>query len=503
MNQPTPAPDFQSLYAQGLQCHESGRWSDAVLHFCAAIELQPQSYPCYHHMGLAMCEMGQFQAGIECFGHAIALKPDSALTWLNRGNAHKELGQLDAACSDYLQGITLQPDDAMAHFNLGNVCRLQMRLPQAAACFEAVLKVQPLRIDALSNLGVTYKELHQFDMALVCFDKALNIDPANADVRWNKATALLMAGRYLEGWPLFESRWELDATRQAAQAKHTATLWLGQTTLRGRSLLISTEQGLGDTIQCLRYLPLLVAMGAQVTVEVQPALERLVRQFQGIHQVIVWGEDRPSTDFYCPFMSLPLAFDTELATIPMADGYLQAEKGLCADWQKRLAADTRPKLGLVWSGGDLFAANQRRNIPLQSLEVLADLPVTCYSLQKGEQAQAELARVQASGWRGPNIIDHAAALSDFADTAGLISQLDAVVAVDTSVAHLAAAMGKPVFLLNRFDSCWRWLAQQSRSPWYDSLNVYNQPSPGDWGSVLQAVKQDLVIKLERLGAVKV
>lgn len=498
MNPPAPKPDFQSLYAQGLQCCESGLWSEAVHHFCAAIELQPQSYPCYHHMGLAMCQMGQFQAGIECFSQAIAIHPDNALPWLNRGNAHKELKQLDAACSDYLQAIALQADYAMAHFNLGNVYRQQMRLQEAAACFEAVLKVQPLRVDALSNLGVTYKELHQFDAALACFDKALQIDPANADVRWNKATALLMAGRYPEGWPLFESRWQLDAARQAAQAKHTATLWLGQTALQGRSLLISTEQGLGDTIQCMRYLPLLVAMGAQVTVEVQPALERLVRQFQGIHRVMVWGEERPCTDFYCPFMSLPLALKTDLATIPAPQGYVQAEPALQAAWAAQLANDPLPKLGLVWAGGDLFAANQRRNIPIGHFELLGDLSLSFYSLQKGEQARAELASVQATGWGGPQIIDHTATLGDLADTAGLISQLDAVVAVDTSVAHLAGAMGKPVYLLNRFDGCWRWLAQQSRSPWYDSLYVYNQPSPGDWESVLLAIKQDLC-KLPKAG----
>ena len=491
MNQPTPAPDFQSLYAQGLQCCEHGLWSEAVHHFCAAIEFHPQSYPCYHQMGLAMCQLGQFQAGIECFSQAIAIKPDNPLPWLDRGNAHKELGQIDAASSNYLQAIALQADYAMAHFNLGNVYRQQMRLQEAAACFEAVLETQPHRMDAWSNLGVTYKELHQFDAALTSFDKALQIDPTHADVQWNKATALLMAGRYPEAWPLFEARWQLDAARQAAQAKHTATLWLGQTPLQGRSLLICTEQGLGDTIQCLRYLPLLVAMGAQVTVEVQPALKRLVRQFKGIHQIILWGEDRPNTDFYCPFMSLPLAFKTDLATIPAPQGYVQAEPALQVAWAAHLANDPLPKLGLVWAGGDLFAANLRRNIPLRSLEVFAELAVSCYSLQKGEQAQAELADVLAKGWDGPHIFDHTSALGDLADTAGLISQLDAVVAVDTSVAHLAGAMGKPVYLLNRFDGCWRWLAQQSRSPWYDSLRIYNQPSPGDWGSVLQAVKRDL------------
>ena len=487
-----PTPDFHSLYAQGLQSCESGHWAQAIHHFCAAIELQPQSYPCYHQMGLAMCQLGQFQAGIECFSQAIAIKTDNPLPWLDRGNAHKELGQLDAACSDYLQAIGLQPAYAMAHFNLGNVYRQQMRLPQAAACFEAVLQTQPQRVDALSNLGVTYKELHQFEQAIACFDTALQIDPTHVDARWNKATALLMAGRYKEGWPLFESRWQLDASRQAAQAKHTAALWRGQSPLRGRTLLICTEQGLGDTIQFMRYLPLLLSMGAQVTVEVQPALERLVRQFTGIHQIILWGEERPRTDFYCPFMSLPLAFGTELATIPMAGGYLQADPALQAVWASLLSNDPHPKLGLVWSGGDLFAANARRNIPLQSLEVFADLPVAFYSLQKGEPAHAELAGVQARGWSGPHIIDHTAALGDFADTSGLISQLDAVVAVDTSVAHLAGAMGKPVYLLNRFDGCWRWLAQQSRSPWYESLHIYTQPSPGDWDSVLQAVKQDLL-----------
>lgn len=438
-----------------------------------------------------MCQMGQFEAGIECFSQAIAIQADNPLTWLGRGNAHKELGQLDAACSDYRHAIALQPNLAIAHFNLGNVYRQQMRLQEAAVCFKAVLDTQPERVDVLSNLGVTYKELHQFDAALACFDKALYIHPSHADVQWNKATTLLMAGRYKQAWPLFESRWQLDASRRAAQAKHTATLWLGQTPLNGRSLLISTEQGLGDTIQCLRYLPLLVAMGAQITVEVQPALKRLVNQFRGIHEVIVWGAERPRTDFYCPFMSLPLAFDTELATIPMVGGYLQADKGLCAQWQKRLASDTQRKVGLVWSGGDLFAANAWRNIPLPYFELFHTQPMSFYSLQKGEVAQQALKDLKQAQWLGPDIKDHTELIIDMADTAALIHHLDLVISVDTSVAHLAGAMGKPTWLLNRYDGCWRWMKHETYSPWYQSMKLFHNTELRSWALLIQQVNDEL------------
>lgn len=486
-----PLNPFNQWMNQGAQSAERSQWAQAVQCFCAAIEIKPDSSMAFHQLGLSMCQLGQFQAGVECFDSAIRWDPCNPLPVMDRGNAFKELGHAQLAMNDYLQALQLKPDYAIAHFNLASLYRQQMQLQKAADCYRAVLELEPQRPDVWSNLGVTLKELGEFDRALTCFDQALAIDPGFADASWNKATTLLMRGNYKSGWPLFESRWQLDAAGLAKQSQLTSTLWLGEASLRHRTILICTEQGLGDTIQCLRYLRLLVDMGAQVLVEVQASLVRLVSQIDGLAGVMVYGEPRPATDFHCPFMSLPLAFKTDLSTIPFAAGYLQADKLLSAEWANKLAQDRRPKVGLVWSGGDLFAANARRNIPLSTFEVLGTLPLSFHSLQVGASARQALNDLKAAEWQGPNITDQTDLLTDFADTAALVDNLDLVIAVDTSVAHLAGAMGKPTWLLNRFDGCWRWLKHRTDSPWYQSMRVFNQSNPTEWLPVLETVQHEL------------
>jgi hypothetical protein len=272
--------------------------------------------------------------------------------------------------------------------------------------------------------------------------------------------------------------------------------WLGEP-LNGRRILLHAEQGLGDTIQFCRYAPLVAARGGRVILEVPRKLLRLLSGLRGVTQLVAAGDPLPAFDVQCSLMSLPLAFRTRLDTIPAQVPYLAARPETVAYWRHRLGPWTRRRVGLVWSGGfrpdqpESHAVNERRNIPLRLIAQLNQPAIDFVSLQKGEPAESELIALKDAVWPGGNLTNAAPELDDFEDTAGLIETLDLVISVDTSTAHLAAAMGKPVWLLNRFDSCWRWLEQREDSPWYPTLRLFRQTTRGDWQAVTQRVSAAL------------
>jgi hypothetical protein len=262
-------------------------------------------------------------------------------------------------------------------------------------------------------------------------------------------------------------------------------------------ILLHAEQGLGDVLQFCRYAKRVADLGATVILEAPAALVRLLSGLDGVTRVVARGGALPPFDYHCPLMSLPLAFDTMVATIPADVPYLRCDSRLAFAWRDRLRSGLRPRVGIVWSGGfrpDLpgtWPVNQRRNMPLAKLAPLESAAVDFYSLQKGEPAESEFADLAASDWRGPHLIDHTGELKDFSDTAAFIENLDLVISVDTAVAHLAGALGKPVWILNRFDACWRWLDDRDDSPWYPTARLYRQSAPGDWDGVVGRVAADL------------
>jgi hypothetical protein len=334
------------------------------------------------------------------------------------------------------------------------------------------------------------------------YDRALAVRPGFVVAHQNRAYARLLAGDFGRGWADHEWRWRNDADPLAAERRPFAeALWLGEHSLAGRSILLYAEQGFGDTLQFCRYVRWVADLGASVVLEVPEPLVRLLSGLAGVAQVVTREASRPTCDYRCPLMSLPLAFQTTLGTIPVRVPYLAADPGNARDWRERLGERRGPRVGLVWSGGfrphqpSLWSVNARRNVPLAKLAALRHPGLTFYSLQKGRPAESELAELIASGWTGPSIIDWTQALGDFADTAALIENLDLIVSVDTATVHLAGALGKPVWLLNRFDSCWRWLLERTDSPWYPTLRIYRQSAPGDWDGVLERVRADLVALL--------
>jgi hypothetical protein len=339
-------------------------------------------------------------------------------------------------------------------------------------------------------------EMQDWPAALASYEQAITIDPAYAQAHWNQGLCHLRLGDFGRGWSKYESRW--DAVPGMRRAAHAQPLWLGEVPLAGRTVLLHAEQGLGDTLQFCRFAAQVHALGARVLLEVQAPLRELMVGLAGVDQVFVQGETLPDFDFQCPLMSLPLALKATASGIPARRGYLAGNPLKVARWRERLGEKSALRVGVVWSGGFrphqpvTWGVNERRNMHPRYLALL-DVPGVCiYSLQKGQEAVAQLMELRASGWQGPAIIDRTDELADFSDTAALICNLDLVISVDTSVAHLAGALGKPVWLLNRFDSCWRWMLERSDTPWYASMKIFRQSEPGNWDGVLQKVQRELV-----------
>jgi hypothetical protein len=367
------------------------------------------------------------------------------------------------------------------------------------AGYDRLLARAPGDVRALSNRGLALRSLNRAADAVKSFERALAADPANAQVRANAGQAHLAAGDLKAGFALFEARWSTPVMAGYLQSRNFGKpQWLGQAPLKGKTLLLHSEQGYGDIFQFCRYAALAADQGARVLIEVQAPAVALMRTLKGADGVIGFGQPLPTFDFHCPVMSLPHAFGTTLETIPGGlVPYLSADPARVAAWNRRLGPRARPRVGLVWSSGvrpdqpELAAANGRRNLPLEALKAFRGLPVDFVSLQKGEPAESAFAALDQSSWGGPPILDVADGLNDWADTAALIETLDLVVSVDTATPHLAGAMGKPVWIMNRFDPCWRWLETRADSPWYPTARLFRQPEMGDWDGVVAEVRAEL------------
>ena len=450
---------------RGIVLAELRRGGEALASYERAIAIRPEYVEAHYNRGNALCQLHQWQAALDSFERAIALQRNHADAYVSRAFALKELGRLDEALASCNRAIAIKPNFATAHSNRGDVLTTMGRVQ-----------------DALSS-----------------YDKAVDIAPDAANIYVNRGLAHLRAGNFEKGWVDYEWRWRDVGGRLSKEHRgFVQPRWLGETPLHGRTILLHSEQGFGDTIQFCRFAGAVASLGARVILEVPSALVPLMEGLAGVWQIVARGNPLPPFDCYCPLLSLPLALKTTLATIPAAVPYLRAEDRRRREWSTVLNTRGAPRVGLVWSGGfhprepELWSSNMRRNVPLVAMAALAHVGAEYYSLQKGEPAESELAELQTRGWNGPPITDLTGRIRDFADTAALIEQLDLVISVDTAVAHLTGALGKPVWLLNRFDGCWRWLIDRSDSPWYPTARVYRQTRLGDWENPLRRVRADLV-----------
>jgi tetratricopeptide (TPR) repeat protein len=478
-----------ALHLLGVAAHQTGRAELAVEMIRAAIANNPEAAAYHCNLGVALGALGRLTEAIAAYQAAVELQPDLAEAITNMGGLFTELGRLDEAMALHRRAIDLRPNLAVARNNMGNVMVRQGHLDDAVTCFRSAARCSPDSLEALCNLGSALQLQGRIDEAIACYRTALDLRPDYPEAHFFLATALLASGDLAAGWKEYE--WRCRTTEGIAAHRQAASLpqWRGEAA-PGRTLVIQAEGGLGDTIQFCRYAPMAASRGLRVVLAVQKPLVRLLQGLTSADLVVADAREPHEFDLYCPMLSLPFGLGTTMANIPSATSYLQADAAQVAAWRTRLVdtAPDRPRVGLVWAGNPrsdnpgLAAIDRRRSLTPERLAPMFDVPgLRFFSLQKdGPRAPQDFA-----------LADYMNEMDDFADTAALIANLDLVISVDTSVAHLAAALGKPVWLLERFDSCWRWLAGRRDSPWYPTLRLYRQPHPGHWDHVVTEVTTEL------------
>ncbi len=477
-----------ALHQRGRALQALDQPVEALASYDRALSLRPRFAEAHNSRGDALRALDRHNEALASYQQALAVRPDYAQARYNRGVALDALNRHADAVAIYGEVVAGPPDSADAHCIRGNSLHALERYEEAVASFDRALAIQPQHVEALNNRGNAQRALGQLEDALASYDRALSFLPGDAEAHWNASLACLALGDYERGWAEYEWRWQNRSLKLPRRAIDRP-LWLGQDDIAGKAILVHPEQGIGDTIQMVRYVPLVAARGARVIVACHAALHALFRTVEGVSSAMVTESAPPPFDYHIPIMSLPRAFGTVLATLPSGVPYLHAPEPAAEAWRKRLARyGARPKVGLVWAGNPKHARDRARSIAVERLAPLvASSECAFFSLQKGAAA-AEVTAFDPSGKR---VADHTSELETFADTAALIAALDLVISVDTAVAHLAGAQGKPVWILLPLAPDWRWMLGREDSPWYPTARLFRQPAAGDWDSVLRRVAREL------------
>jgi tetratricopeptide (TPR) repeat protein len=447
-----PPIEFDAIYAQAVACVSAQNLERALELFDQAIALDPARAEPYYKRANVLKDMGRHGAAIAGYDQAIARRPDYAHAYCNRGVVEQALGRVEAALSSYGRAIALDPTDFMAPY----------------------------------NRALLMQDCSRWEEALADYDRAIALNPQFADALYNRAMAQLFLGDFEAGWRGYEWRWVNARRLGIGEARRfTQPRWLGED-LSGRLLLLYSEAGLGDTLQFCRFVPLCARLGATVILEAQAPLAGLLERLEGVSQVVTPGSTLSTFDYQSPLLSLPLAFRTTLDTIPAPASYLRADEARMAQWRTRLGPRSKPRIGLVWSGNPRNAIDARRSIALA--DWIGHLPVEFeyYRLQT-QVREPDRAVLDSSSL----IISFDDALLDFENTAALCACLDLVITVDTSLAHLAGALGQRTWVLLAHTPDFRWLRDRPDSPWYPSLKLYRQAAAGDWIGVFERIAADL------------
>jgi len=476
----------------GNTLHELGQYENAASNFHHALEIKPDYAEAHCHLGLALQALGLREIAVLSFQRALEIKPDFAEAYSNLGNILKDLGQLDNASANYRKALKIKPDYAEAHYNLGNTLIDIDQIEGAVASFQRALEIKPDFAEAYSNLGSALKDLGQIEGAMASYRHALEIKPDFAEAYFNLGLLLLSLGRYAEAWPKYEARYHPNFKGSNSILPDVSfPQWQGEP-LTGKSIVIWPEQGFGDEIQFARYIPMLKIRGAScITLVCKSPLKVLLGTLEGVNAVVSQSEAASLSihDYWTFPMSLPLHFATTVETIPARLPYLDVLPERMNLWRGRLPAGVM-KVGLVWKGSALHKNDANRSLPsLSTLAPLWSVPgVIFVSLQKG-QGEDEAATPPA----GQPIVHMGAGIQDFADTAAIVAQLDLVICIDTAIAHLAGALGKPCWvLLPAIRVDWRWLHERTDSPWYPGvLRLFRQTKTRDWAATISEVTQAL------------
>jgi Flp pilus assembly protein TadD len=463
-----------------LDHHKSGRLAEAEDIYRAILKDNPDDANALNLLGSLAGELGRYDEAITLLKKAAAIGPTHAQFHGNLGALYQKLYRYDKAIASLRTAVALRPDYAVAHQNLGNAYLAVSDLKNAEMDLRKAVALAPTWDAAQNDLGCVYRQLGKLDQAAAQFKAAHQVNPNYPDANWNLALIDLLLGNFDAGWKGYEWRTKcpgITIRRDIAQPR-----WTGGD-IRGKTILLHAEQGFGDTFQFIRYAPMVAERGATVIVESQPDLVNVLQSVRGISQIIPFGQPTPAFDAHSPLMSLPLAFGTTLQSIPATTPYIDASPERIADWSRRLGPHAKKRLGLAWFGRPTHPDDRRRSIPLQQFAPFQEI----------ESAQFVSLQINPPGslLPGLDLKDFSADLHDFQDTAALIANLDLVISVDTAVAHLAAAMNKPVWLLLPFIPDWRWLLNRGDSPWYPSMKLFRQPSLGDWTSVIANVADAL------------
>ncbi|MCP3444858.1 tetratricopeptide repeat protein [Bradyrhizobium sp. CCGUVB14] len=466
-----------------------GQNDEAVLHYQQALKLDPQYWEPAQNCGMLLLELGRHAEALECFDIAERLNRNSAALYQMRAVCLSKVDRFEDAQVDYEKSIALDPSLAETHNNLGLLHWRFGRLEQAFACFDSALALRPDFHAVLNNKAVVLLHLQLLDEAFATLHRSLAAAPNDAQTLFYLATLQLLTGDFARGWLAREARWRL-ASVGLVDRGFSKPLWRGDLPIAGKTILLHSDEGLGDAIQFARYVPMVAALGAKVILEVEPPIQQCLGGIIGVAECI-GRSSTPAFDLHCPLGTLPLAFGTRLDTIPYAHGYVPAPPAARVKaWQERLEDRLGPRprflVGLVWAGNPDHKNDHNRSMALRTLAPLLDCDVQFVSLQKGvrDQDRAFLSE-------RPDIVDLTQHLTDFSETAALMSCLDLVISVDTSVAHLAGALAAPVWTLVPFNPDWRWLLNRDDSPWYRSMRLFRQPERGDWASVVDDVRVEL------------
>jgi len=433
--------------------------------------------------GKELLQAGNFSGALSCFQAAITIDPSQTALHLHAGVAFHNLRCYGEAIAAYLRAISIAPDMAEAFNNLGNSLMELGRFSEAADSFSRASELMQSSPVPLTAQATALQALGKVTEAERCCLKALSLDPGFAAAHWNLALNLLLQGRYSEGWQEYEWRWQKpDFT---SPCRHTdIPIWDGAP-LEGRTILLHAEQGFGDAIQFARYVPLVAQFGGAVLIECHPPLVNLMQGIEGVKSVFPFGAPLPPFDCQAPLLSLPHIFGTTLETVPSQFPYISVSAEYRNKWAGLVSSyPSKLRVGLVWAGKSY--PDPLRSCWLADLAPLATGKATFFSLQLGEGAAQT-----SSPPLGMQICDLTGQIQDFADTAALIEQLDLVISIDTAVAHLAGAMGRPVYLMLPFAPDWRWLLGRTDSPWYPTMRIFRQQHPGEWSEVIVRLQSAL------------
>jgi tetratricopeptide (TPR) repeat protein len=476
------ATHFDALHLLGVYALQVGDLPSAHNFVTRALEIDPHHVQAHVHLSAILQERGQFKEALAAVERALELDPDSVQALSNcAGLLSARLKRSAQALPLLERALLLDPGHAEAWNNMGYALIDLRRYDEALPCLARALQLKPGHALALYNQGNALQLLNRTDEAMRSYDAALALTPQMVDAQFGQAACRLLGGYLQRGFAQYEWRWRKPGY-QGVQEALAQPLWLGETPLRGKTLLVHREQGLGDTLHMCRYAPLLAAQGALVILRVQAPLKALLSGVAGIHRVIDDTEALPAFDLHIPLLSLPLALGTRLDTIPAEVPYVAADPARCAAWRERLGPGSRPRVGLAWAGNPKHENDAARSIPLTRFQRLLTPEFEFIALQRDLRAVDGLLLQQLPALRG-----FAGQQTDFAETAALVAQLDLVICVDTAIAHLAGAMGKPVWLLLPFAPDWRWMLERDDSPWYPSMRLFRQRREGDWDEVLERV----------------